>query len=708
MSGPKLLYDGQKPTSRRGYPSRSGRGRTIVAVNPLVVLFLAVIVAVGYLLTFLLEARPGTADAGAMWSPLLRVEERLAYGVVLGSVAVSTVGFFIAWVLGVSRGTMLLTMALAVGALAPTASLFGTEIAKELASIRPRLALPVRDRASLRPVALVLALSAVVTIRIVTLAYTSDINGGVRAGHLATFGDWSAHLAYTGSFAYADNFPPELPTAAGEAFAYHFGVNWFAAMFVPLGVSLPGSLELTSALLGTVFPVVMYLASLRFVRSRTGAMLGTFVFLASGGTGALRRFFFEDVPDALTATEGARPDGLRDLVMNLPRTYAFDGFDRNWVDNSVTGFLYTQRPTMFGFAMVFIVLAVLWQSRAERPTRVYVVLGAFVAVMPFFHVFAFGVLVVLTGTWAVIERRADPWWRLLAPALAVGIPVVLWQRPEQDGVTRHFGWVIGLENSSSSYNGSVTDFVVFWWTNTGPFIPLAFWGLWRMRHLRWRFAPIFGLLLIPNVAIWHFWEGNNVKYVIFFLLLASPFVGEALAAGFRGHRDYYFLPQLLAGLAVVSLTLSGGLDIWNAFEGSSGAYPAGYMSAGDVLVGEWARDRTEPDAVFASANTFMHPVRVVAGRTVVSGAAGRLNDLGVDWQTRDADLRVLYQVAQGFDEIIDRWDIDYLVLGPLERQSFRPPDAPDDWDPALFWDGSAVVVYDVGGYKVYDVRQYQS
>jgi hypothetical protein len=47
------------------------------------------------------------------------------------------------------------------------------------------------------------------------------------------------------------------------------------------------------------------------------------------------------------------------------------------------------------------------------------------------------------------------------------------------------------------------------------------------------------------------------------------------------------------------------------------------------------------------------------------------------------------------------------VLGPEERLLFRPADAPADWDPADFWNAAAPIVYDVGGYTVYDVSQYQ-
>ena len=113
-------------------------------------------------------------------------------------------------------------------------------------------------------------------------------------------------------------------------------------------------------------------------------------------------------------------------------------------------------------------------------------------------------------------------------------------------------------------------------------------------------------------------------------------------------------------------------------------------------------------AVFASAASFTHPVRTIAGRTVVSGSSGRLRDLGVDWQTRNDDLRTIYGVFEGFDFVIDLYDIDYVVIGPQERRDYRPAGAPDDWDPATFYAGTSEMVYDIGGYQVFDVRRFQS
>ncbi len=648
-------------------------------MNLLVVLFIISIIAVGYAVTLMLDIE-------------LSVEERLLYGTLIGVIVVSTSGFFFAWWAGMSRSTIVVATVFSLGISAPGWRRDGVTAAADWSDFGRRLRLGVRDRQSPRPLIALLLLSTVVSVRILQIAYGTTDDGGISVGHLSTFGDWSAHLAYVASFAYAENWPPELPTAAGESFAYHFGVDWFSAMFVPLGLSVQAALQVSSALLAIAFPGIMYVASRRFVESRLAATIGVLVFLAAGGTAALWRFLFDDLVN----------NGLG-VLGDLPRSYAFDGFNRNWLDNPVTGFLYPQRPTMIGFAATMMGLALLWQNRDQHDKRTYLLVGVLTGLMPIFHVFAFGVLMVMGIAWAFLERdRAWAWFAV--PALAMGVPIVAWQLPSNGANGRdfpHLGWVLG---KAPGWDQNLGDFVAFWLLNTGVFIPLVVVGLLRRRELARRFVPIFGLLLIANVGIWHFWVGNNAKYVVFFLLLGAPFVGDYLASWIKRGAFMSFGAAAL----IFSLTLSGSLDIWQAFEGSSGAYPAGYMSGGDVLVGEWVRENTPPRAVFATANSNVHPVRAIAGRTVVSGAAGRLSDLGVNWSEREQDLRTVYGVNEGFDLVIDKYKIDYVVLGPEERRLFRPADAPDDWDPAEFWDLAAPIVYDIGGYKVYDVRELQS
>ena len=616
----------------------------------------------------------------------LRFEERVCFGVVIGSVVISIIGFGVSWLMGVDALMVLVTVALGFAAVAPLIYFNVGKIKEDTSDLRRRLTLPWKDRESPKPLVGLLLVSSVVTTRIMQNAFGTTQDGGISAGHLSVYGDWSAHLSYVASFAYADNFSLSLPTAAGESFAYHFGVDWFSAMFVPLGSSLLGALEVSTAVLAIVFPAVMFIACEKFCSNRIAAAIAVVVFLTAGGTSALYRFFFEDLPD----------NGFS-VLANLPRSYAFDGFDRNWVDNPVTGFLYPQRPTLVGFSSTLIIVLLLWLNKEKQNVKTYVFAGVATGLLPIFHVFAFGVILLIGLGWMAIERTKS-WLFFLCPSLLLGLPVLIWQLPDRNGHEWHFLWMLG----KSSWERTPIDFVYFWFLNTGLFIPIAIIGTFiTMKKFGYRFLPIYSLLIIPNIAIWHFWPGNNAKYVVFFLLLAAPLVGETLSHLFIRSAIGKFLTLLL----IVSLSLSGTLDIWRALEGSSGPYPVHYLSGKDVLVGEWVRDNTEPNAVFASANTNVHPVRALAGRTVVSGSPGRINDLGVDWLAREQDLKNLYKNSGNSDEIIRRYHIDYIVLGPYERSLFSLQDSSAGKSGAFDLDNFGTLIYDIGSYQIYETQK---
>ena len=294
-------------------------------MNLLVVLFILGFASIGFSLTYVTSVN-------------LRLEERVCFGVVIGSVMISIVGFAVASLVGATGLMVLITVAFCVAIVSPLVFLNRKTIKLELDSFLQRATYSWKNKDSPKPLLGILLISAIMAIRILQNAFGKTLDGGISAGHLSVYGDWSAHLSYVASFAYADNFSLNLPTAAGESFAYHFGVDWFSAMFIPLGLSLLGSLEVSTAVLAIAFPAVMFIVCERFCSNRAAAGVSVGVFLTAGGTGALYRFFIEDLPER----------GLSVLI-DLPRSYSFDGFDRNWVDNPVTGFLYPQRPSLIGF-----------------------------------------------------------------------------------------------------------------------------------------------------------------------------------------------------------------------------------------------------------------------------------------------------------------------------------------------------------------------
>ncbi|TMD93176.1 MAG: hypothetical protein E6I73_00835, partial [Chloroflexi bacterium] len=215
----------------------------------------------------------------------LNLEERIAFGAVLGAMAVSTATFVLSMVVrDVTLGTVIAGLAIAVGAGTGCAFARRDLLARDAADAAARWAAPVRTAGHPWPVAAVFLVCTVWTLHFLQQAYVYKPEG-LWAGYVNIWGDWAAHLTFAGSFAYGHNFPPQYPIDPGNHLGYPFMVDFLAANLVPLGSSLTSALVLTSGLLGLAFPVVMYLAAARFAGGRAAAAIAVFVFLLSGGLG---------------------------------------------------------------------------------------------------------------------------------------------------------------------------------------------------------------------------------------------------------------------------------------------------------------------------------------------------------------------------------------------------------------------------------------
>src|SRR2546428_360776 len=265
------------------------------------------------------------------------------------------------------------------------------------------------------PLLAVVVVCGVWTIHFLHQAYVYT-RAGLYSGYINIWGDWAAHLSFTGSFAYGHNFPPEYPIDTGHRMGYPFMIDFLAADLVPLGLSLTQSITATSAMLGLAFPMVLYLAALRFTAGRAASTMAVFVFLLSGGLGFV--YLISDLQHG----------GLA-VLAHLPREYTLNrDVNLQWL-NPVLAYLVPQRSTLFGFSLVLILLVVIWIAiRQESGWRPFVFAGVVAGLMPVFHVHAYGTVVALSAFWAVFNLRRE-WLGFFIPALVIGVPVVLWMLP---------------------------------------------------------------------------------------------------------------------------------------------------------------------------------------------------------------------------------------------------------------------------------------
>jgi hypothetical protein len=623
----------------------------------------------------------------------LNLEERLAFGAVLGAMAFAATSFVLSLLVrDVTLTTVLVGFALTLAGGAATALLKREQLASDFSDARSRWWASPRSAGHPWPLALVVLVCGAWTVHFFGQAYVYKPDG-LYTGYVNIWGDWAAHLSFAGSFAYGHNFPPQYPIDPGNRLGYPFMVDFFAATLVPLGSSLTSALVLTSSLLALAFPAVLYLAAQRFAGGRAAAAIAVFIFLLSGGLGFLYLI-------------GDLQRGGINVLVHLPREYTLNrDLNYQWL-NPVLAYLVPQRSTLFGFSLALIVLLLVWLAvRERRDWHAFLFAGVVAGLMPVFHVHAYGTVIALSAFWAAFNLRRE-WLAFFVPSLLIGIPLLGWMwppannsvcglRPSVFGYCIEVGW---LSYSDWQRDGVLfigIDFVSFWLKNMSMFLPLLiaaqFVRRWFPTDLPKWFAPMWLWFLVPSVIILQPWEWDNTKFFIFWALLGSIMVGGLLAALFKRGGG----AAALAAALLVLLGLSGALDLARAsdFTVSSNEF----TDAKGLQVADWVRQNTSPEAVFVVADEHNSPIPTLAGRRILIGFPGWLWTYGLgDYLRKGNDARLILRGDQSTADLVDHYGIGYVLIGPQELASSRGA------DPA-YWNRHGTVVYTNGEYTVYRV-----
>jgi len=624
------------------------------------------------------------------------IEERIAFGAVIGAMAVAGVSLLISLVV---RDVTLVTVLLALGivlllAVVSVATHKG-QARSDFADARTRWLASPRSPGHPWPVVAVLVVCGAWTVHFFQQAYVYTPSG-LFAGYVNIWGDWAAHLTFAGSFAYGHNFPPEYPIDPGHRLGYPFMADFFAANLVPLGARLTSSLVMTSAVLGLAFPPVLYLAALRFAGGRGAAVIAVFAFLLSGGLG-----FYQ-------LASSIQLGGLG-VLLHLPREYTLNrDLNFQWL-NPVLAYLVPQRSTLFGFSLALILLLILWLAvRGGSKGRPFLFCGMVAGILPVYHVHAYGTVVALALFWALLFSRRAQWFAFFIPALAIGIPILLWMWPAANnsicgggpslgGYCFEVGWLSYLDWQRDGFAWIGRDWVWFWIKNTSVFIPLLVLGQFLGQILRswiptgfvkW-FTPMWLWFLVPNVLVLQPWDWDNTKFFIFWLLLGSIVVGGVLGRMFQRGPGM----AVAASVLLVLLGLSGALDLARASDLSVSSVQ--FTDAGGLHVADWVRAHTSPKAIFAVADDHNNPIPTLAGRRVMVGYPGWLWTYGLpDYTAKGVDQKKILAGDSSAPELVRKYGVDYVMIGPQEipRGASR-----------AFWDEHGKLVYDREGYAVYQV-----
>jgi hypothetical protein len=524
--------------------------------------------------------------------------------------------------------------------------------------------------------------------------------GGWGTGNLHNYGDMPFHLLVINSFVHGQNFPPDNPIYANAAFTYSFMVDYGVAMMQSADMTVGSALFAQNMLLVCALMALLARFTHQLSASKAAAAIAPLLLLFSGGYG-----FIEYAGHAQAS--GA---GLWGTLMALQNDYTIrpGGFWR-W-GNSLIALFGTQRSFLLGMPLVLLVMTHLWEMFAAQrkpalatalstDSRVQVsgllpmaIVGLLAGMLPLVHAHSFAVLMGCAGLWALMSWRAWRSWAVFFAATAVvAIPELLMAtRGSATKAQSFLGWQWGWDKGDS-------HIAWFWLLNAGSFIPLLLVAIavcavlaWRQRltkHVHtseqavstahtststqalqpaaWLLfsLPFLACFIAPNVVRLAPWVWDNIKVLVYWYLGSIPLVAWLLVQLWQRSK----LTRLAVPVLLVSLTLSGALDVWRI---ASGQIENQFTSADTLALAAQLREKTPARALLVTAPN-IGSVAVATGQRWFLGYPGHVWSHGIEPGERETIVRKIYAGDADAASLIAQHGIDYVVISPLER-SYTP------------------------------------
>ena len=234
---------------------------------------------------------------------------------------------------------------------------------------------------------------------------------------------------------------------------------------------------------------------------------------------------------------------------------------------------------------------------------------------------------------------------------------------------------------------------LFWLRNLGVLLPFLVAAPWLLRRWPARgfwlhlLAPCLALFGIANVYLFQPHAYDNLKLLFYTYLALAIVVASVLARWWR--RGGF--ARAAALVCVLLATASGAASV---FRETLLRWPL--LDADEVALGMDLRRMTPADARFLTGDNHNHPVPIVAGRRIVLGYRGWLWTYGLDVAPVLADVTAIYRGDASAPDLLARYGVSYVVVGPHERRDFVVDEG--------FFASRYPLVVARGDYRVYGVE----
>ena len=493
----------------------------------------------------------------------------------------------------------------------------------------------------------------------------------------STYGDLPMHLALIQALAQQGDFPPGFSLLAGQTVAgYHYLCESVSSVFLLLGSGLKMACLLPEfAALPAVFGGAWLLAK-HLLKSAGAASLAFWLFFMGSGFGFV--YFLGGEKGNFTRIFTA--------FYETPTNYVEENI--RWV-NPIVDLLVPQRATLFGWALLFPALALLAAFALEGRRELWPAIALLAAPLPLTQTHA---ALALALVCAVLFFRQlltgrgraalAPWLALAAVCVLVWLPQMLGEiLPGVQGGERFLRLSFNWANEGDNY---------FWFyiKNIGVvYLLLIPAFLAADKALRWFYGGGLAILLLSEFVVFQPNDYDNNKLLFVWHLLGCILVAGLLC------RLAKKLPKRAAGAALAGVlvflatfgsVLTVGRELVSEYQ---------QFSADAIAAGQWARQKTDPHALFLTGTQHINAVASLAGRTVLCGSPSYLYYHGLNYGEQQAAAKAMYETPGA--ALLEEWGVDYVVFSGFERSEFA---ADESW-----YQSNCTEVFRQGEYVIYQV-----
>ena len=204
-----------------------------------------------------------------------------------------------------------------------------------------------------------------------------------------TYGDMSMHLGFITSIAEQKTFPPMYSILPGVKLSYPFLSDSISSSLYLLGAPLRFAYVLPMLFAGAQVFFGAHLFWQRWLRDKAKTALAEILFFLNGGFGFA--YFFPNLQngtDNFTRIFTSFYETPTNLVNQNIR----------WV-NVIVDMLIPQRATLFGWAVLFPLLYVLYRAVYEHCERYFIIAGIFAGGLVMIHTHSFLAFGLICGVW---------------------------------------------------------------------------------------------------------------------------------------------------------------------------------------------------------------------------------------------------------------------------------------------------------------------